>query len=136
MLAARTRIKYRLEDIFNDEVLIVRYDRLCLDLVERLAARSLFFSGNSTVPTDYPDGAQGAMFETIRKADIPMFGFCSRHQVIGRAFGVPLEPIGNIPDGEPTRILPGTRGGARNRLYFGVQLTADHAVLAGSARRP
>ena len=136
LLAARTRIKYRLEDITDDEVYLVRYDRLSADLILRLSARAIFFSGSSSVPEDFAPGQQEPMFEVIRQTELPLFGFCGGHQVIGKALGVPLEPIGPIPEGEHDPDPKRSPGMLKEYGYFGVPLTATHPVLDGLGPAP
>ena len=129
LLAARTRVKYRLEDLTNDEVYLVRYDHLSTELVDRLGARALFLSGSSSVPSDFGPGQQDSMFEVIRTTPLPMFGFCGGHQVIGKALGSRLEEIGPIPEGEPDPDPERNPGMRKEYGYFGIPLTADHPVL-------
>ncbi len=136
LLAARTRVKYRLEDMTHDEVYLVRYDRLSPDLVDRLGARALFLSGSSSVPTDFGPGQQNPLFEVIRQSPLPMFGFCGGHQVIGKALGSRLEEIGPIPEGEPDPDPERNPGMKKEYGYFGIPLTADHPVLDGLDQAP
>ena len=53
LLAARARITYRLEDLAGMPCMLVRYNRITADLVERLGVRAIFISGQGTDPDRY-----------------------------------------------------------------------------------
>ncbi len=136
LMAARTRIKYRLEDVTGDEVYLVRYNLLTDRLLGRLSIRAIFFSGSSSTPADFGQGGQDAMFEVIREAAVPMFGFCGGMQVIGAAFGVPPGEIGTIPDGEEDPNPEQNPGMQKEYGYFAMPLTGSHPVLEGLGPAP
>ena len=53
ILAARTRLTYRLEDLAGMHCHLVRYDRIDQHLLDTLGATAIFVSGNSVSPHDY-----------------------------------------------------------------------------------
>ena len=97
--AARTRITYNLEDVVQDDVHLIRYDRVDAAAVERLGARAIFISGNSGDPADYGDELT-PFLEVLASAALPTFGFCGGHQMIARAHGVDLELVGTYVDAD------------------------------------
>lgn len=123
--AARTRIKYRLEDITGDEVLIARYSRVDRELIERVGARAMFLSGSATPIPEYGE-EQAPIFEVIRDMAIPMFGLCGGMQMMAGALDVEVGLIGHDEDGEPLS----------ERGYKPTPMTASHALLDGLSSAP
>ena len=114
--AARTRLTYRLEDLAERPVHLVRYDRLSPELFRQIEVEAIFVSGNSVAPASF--GAEAdALFELVTNTERPTFGFCGGHQLIARALGVDSVPV---VDGENT---PTTESG-----YLPVDTTADHPL--------
>ncbi|MFT7587321.1 MAG: carbamoylphosphate synthase small subunit, partial [Cellvibrionaceae bacterium] len=100
VMAARTRIKYRLEDITGDDCLMVRYHRVSPALLKKYGARALFVSGNSAEPQYYDPADTKGLHEVFQQQEIPLFGFCGGFQVLGEALGVPLEKMGYVTPAE------------------------------------
>lgn len=137
-MAARVRIKYDLEDMSGHECLIVRWNHVSIDLLDRVDARALFISGNSAQPDQYPESEVLGLHDALRTRRWPTFGFCGGHQVLGQAFGVPVEPIGELEDGvdafgEAADFAPGQKA---ELGYFPVQINLPHPVTAGIGREP
>ena len=64
-MAARVRIKYRLEDMAGEPCLIVRYDLVTPELFRDVGARAVFISGNSAAATDYEAEDQAGLRAAI-----------------------------------------------------------------------
>ena len=93
LLAARARITYRLEDVSGMPCMLVRYNRISTDLLERLGVRAIFISGQGTDPDRYDPAETAAFAEIIRTSGLPIFGFCGGWQFAATALGASLEPI-------------------------------------------
>lgn len=141
ILAARTWITYRLEDIAGRPCHLVRYDHLDADLLERLGAEALFISGNGTDPARYDQNALEPLKSIIREASLPIFGFCGGFQCVAQALGVDLEPI-TVDDHTPAELLRpfGVDAEGNEKQgeagYHSVTLEADHPLLAGVDPQP
>lgn len=147
LLAARTRITYRLEDLANQHCLLVRYDRITPQLVHDLDAKAIFISGNGTAPSHYTDASLAPLRSIVGESGLPIFGFCGGFQCIAEALGsavVPLEPTIDVDDvGEATAATadaaeqepPATRGPVEFG-YLPIDVTVDHPVLAGLGQSP
>lgn len=122
--AARTRLTYKLEDLAGVPVHLVRYTKLTPDLFAQLEIEAVFISGNSAAPGDYGAEAE-PLFELIRAAQRPTFGFCGGHQLVARALGVDSQRLVDDDGG------PGLESG-----YLPVQLTAEHELTAGLGVAP
>lgn len=138
IMAARVRIKYELEDMSGDQCLIVRWDRISANLLKRLEARAVFISGNSAPADDYPVEAQAGLRQVILAGEWPVFGFCGGHQVVGEAYGAPLEPIGALDHGdeahgESADFAPGMK---TELGYSPVEVTMPHPILEGVGSSP
>ncbi len=136
VLAARTWITYRLEDLSGRPCHLVRYDRVDAELLQRLGAEALFISGNGTDPARYDQQTLDPLRSIIREATLPIFGFCGGFQCIAETLDVPLTPI-TVDETTPPELLRpfGTDAAGNEKQgeagYHPVTLDADHQLLAG-----
>lgn len=136
IMAARVRIKYRLEDLTGDQCLIVRYNQVSPALLERLAARAIFISGSSANPDEYNPAEQAGLHKVITSKQWPVFGFCGGFEVMIEAFGGSVAPIGPLADGE-TDPNPEFAAGMKKEFgYQPIQITKSHPLLAGLGEAP
>ncbi|MDJ0925953.1 MAG: gamma-glutamyl-gamma-aminobutyrate hydrolase family protein [Acidimicrobiia bacterium] len=138
IMAARVRIKYDLENMSGHECLIVRWGHVSIDLLDRIDAAAIFISGNSAQPDQYPAAETRGLHDALLTKRWPTFGFCGGHQVIGDAFGAPLEPIGELEEGaeafgEAADFAPGLKS---ELGYFPVDVTRPHPILEGVGDAP
>ncbi|MEZ4683453.1 MAG: hypothetical protein R2932_55520 [Caldilineaceae bacterium] len=96
LMAARVRIKYRLEDLTNQPCLIVRYNKVSTDLLRHYEIQAIFISGSGTDPDQYNPAEQAGMYDALRTKQWPAFGFCGGMQAMSESFGVPIERIGAL----------------------------------------
>jgi len=135
ILAARTWITYRLEDLAGMPCLLTRYDRISPELLATIDARAIFISGNGTDPSRYEPSSLAAIHSIIRTTELPVFGFCGGFQCIATALGSPVEPIDT--DGLSSERLAPFGGGLLGELgYHPVDLIAEHPLLDGVDARP
>lgn len=141
VLAARTWITYRLEDISGLPCHLVRYDHIDAALLARLDTKAVFISGNGTDPSRYNQAALEPLRSIITESSVPIFGFCGGFQCIADTLGVPLEPIVVDSSTPPELLRPfGTDvdGNAKQGEagYHAITLEAQHPVLAGIEADP
>lgn len=137
MLAARARIAYRLEDLSGDHCMLVRYDRVTPELLERLDARAVFISGNGTDPSLYDPASLEPLASIVTDGDLPIFGFCGGFQFLADALGTEVAPIevdAHSPLADRLRPFPDGRLGEIG--YSPVELVADHSLLDGIEPSP
>jgi GMP synthase-like glutamine amidotransferase len=137
-MAARVRIKYELEDLSGQPCLVVRYSHVTPELLRGVGAQAVFISGNSASANEYSTAEQAGLFAALRERTWPVFGFCGGHQVMGQAYGVPLEPIGALDDGEEAfgeaaDFAPGMK---HELGYFPVDIVGEHPLLEGLGSAP
>ena len=101
ILAARTRIKYRLEDLTGLPCLIVRYSHITKELLQKYDIKAIFVSGSGSDANKYSADEQANFRSIISEKAWPMFAFCGGFQVMSETFGAPLQPIGPLPPGAP-----------------------------------
>ena len=126
ILAARTRITYRLQDISGQVCLLQRYHDVSLGLVARYDIQAMFISGNGSDPEVYDPADQEGLRSVIRDGSIPIFGFCGGHQMIAQTLGAPLERIGPVP---PDEVDPNPDYAPGWKTEFGflpLDLSSDH----------
>lgn len=116
LLAARTWITYRLEDMAGRHCMLIRYDRVSAELFDRLGIEAMFISGNSAAPEVYEPGSLDALRGLIASRAIPTFGFCGGMQVMATSLGGDLVPLDD---------------GAKEFGYDDVELTGSHSILDG-----
>lgn len=139
ILAARTRITYRLEDLSGQHCMLVRYDRVTPELFDQLGVTGIFISGNGTAPERYEQHDLEPLAEIVRQAAVPVFGFCGGFQFVAEALGVPVVPIDptladNVDDDE--RLLRSTSGLPFEFGYHSIDVLQDHELLAGCGDAP
>ena len=136
LLAARTRIKYRLEDITGDICLIIRYDHVTPELLRELNARAVFVSGNGADYEHYTEEGQAGLRAVFNSKEWPTFCFCGGMQVMGETYGAPLERIGKLDEGEED-ILPQMAPGMKKEFgYQPIPIHKEHPVLEGLGEMP
>ena len=109
MLAARTRITYRLEDLAGSPCHLVRYDRIDVALLDRLGATAIFISGNSRDPSSYEPERLDPIHAIVRQTPLPVVGFCGGFQLIAQALGAPVVPLDadRVAETDPTIVTLG-----------------------------
>ncbi len=98
------KAKYRLEDIADCPVLLVRHDRFIPDLPARQGARAVIIGGHLTETADYTPGARDGVLAYAADPDRPLLGICGGHQLIAEVHGGRTGPI--TPGTVPTDDLP------------------------------
>jgi GMP synthase-like glutamine amidotransferase len=136
LLAARTRISYRLEDLTGDTCLLQRYRNVTPELIDRLGIRGVFISGHGAEASAYDEGDRVGLREVIAAGVTPVFGFCGGLQFMGETLGTPLERIGRIPDDEDDPYPQYQPGWRKEVGYFPVRSVAEHALLDGLGSEP
>ena len=129
IMAARTRIKYRLEDLSNDNCLIIRYNQVTPKLLKDIDAKAIFISGNSANPDEYDPNEQAGLKDALLEQHWPAFGFCGGHQVIAETFGATLDRIGPLEEGEEEPEITFAPGLKKEMGYKPIELTKTHPVL-------
>jgi GMP synthase-like glutamine amidotransferase len=136
IMAARIRIKYRLEDMTGDRCLIVRYNEITPALLEQLTARAVFISGSSANPDEYDPTDLAGLHAAITSQRWPVFGFCGGFEVMVEAFGMPVAPIGPLAENEPD-LNPDFAPGMKKEFgYQPIKLIKSHPLLAGLGAAP
>ncbi|MEE9416902.1 MAG: gamma-glutamyl-gamma-aminobutyrate hydrolase family protein [Acidimicrobiales bacterium] len=140
ILAARSRITYRLQDMTGEICLLQRYHDVSPKLIQRFDIKAMFISGNGSDAEVYDPQLQEGLRSVIRAGSVPIFGFCGGHQLIAETFGVPIERIGKIPEGEEDPNPEYAPGWVTESGYRPVSLdrraAIDHPLLAGLAEEP
>ncbi|MBK8899731.1 MAG: hypothetical protein IPM53_00985 [Anaerolineaceae bacterium] len=135
-MAARVRIKYRLEDMTGDCCLIVRYHQATPALLTELDAKAIFISGNSANPDEYANAEVAGLHEVITSLKWPIFGFCGGFETLAEAFGATVAPIGPLADDEPDPNSDFAAGMKKELGYRPVQITGMHPLLKGLGEAP
>lgn len=140
LLAARTTITYRLEDLSGLHCHLVRYDRIDQALLDTVGASAIFISGNSTAPDRYRPDALATVHSLLRETTLPVFGFCGGFQLLAQAFGIELAPLDSLPDGTEDETVTTTEDGRPFEFgYHPIDLSpgaAEHPLMTGLGEHP
>ncbi|MEA1902683.1 MAG: gamma-glutamyl-gamma-aminobutyrate hydrolase family protein [Actinomycetota bacterium] len=136
LLANRTRISYRLEDISGDRCLLQRYTNVDPDLIDAYDIRAMFISGSGTDPADYEPAGQEGLRQIISDARIPIFGFCGGFQLMAETFGRPIEKIGPLEEGQVDPNPDYEPGWKTETGYAPIEVFGDHPLFAGLGSVP
>ena len=136
IMAARVRIKYRLEDMTGQPCLIVRYNLVTPQLINSVGAKAIFISGNSADMPDYDPADLTGIREVITAGELPMFGFCGGFQLMADTLGAPLQRIGRLAEGDPDPNPNYAPGWKKEFGYEPVRLTGEHRMLEGLGPQP
>jgi len=137
MLAARTRITYRLEDLSGQPTMLTRWNRISAKLLAQIGATALFISGNSADPDDYAEDELEPLMEIVRNSGLPVFGFCGGWQLIARAFDTPVVLLDVAKDVPETEVMKRTPAGRAFEFgYHPIDVVGDHPLLDGWSDAP
>ncbi|MEO0493936.1 MAG: hypothetical protein AAF081_11020 [Actinomycetota bacterium] len=136
LLAARTRITYRLGDLAEDVCLLVRYPDVDVELIERHGIRAVFISGHGAPLEAYDERERDGLRGIIRRGDIPVFGFCGGLQFIADALDVAPERMGRVPEGADDPHPEYQPGWITELGYDPVRLVGDHPLHEGLGDAP
>ena len=136
-LARRLRVAYRLEDISGEPCLIVRYNRVCPDLLREVKARAVLVSGCSTDFEHYAEADLAGLRAVYRDAAWPTLGFCGGCQLLAQTYGAPIDAMPLLVPGEPDpyrgAYVPGFR---QERGFMPVRVPAAHKLFDGLGDQP
>lgn len=136
-LARRLKTKYRLEELSGDACLIVRYDRLSLDLLQELNVKAVFVSGCHTDFEHYSEESLAGLRAVYRAAAQPLLGFCAGMQLLAQAYNAEIGPLGSLGPGEPDpyegAYLPGVK---QERGFMPVTVQNPEPLFKGLAQQP
>jgi len=135
--AARTWITYRLEDLSGQHCLLVRYDRITPDLIDRLGVEAIFISGNATAPERYDAAALEPLAGIVRHSGRPVFGFCGGFQFLAHALGSTVVDI-DVPETESgsDRVQKLPDGRDFEYGYHPIDVLAQHRLVDGLGPNP
>ena len=134
--AARTWITYRLEDISGLHTMLVRYDRITPELLERIEARAIFISGQASDPEVYRADELAPLQRIVRTSGLPVFGLCGGWQFLAQALGAELEPIAPTEAQSADDSIVEWPNGPAEFGYHPVEVLAEHPLLDGVERPP
>lgn len=128
--AARTWISYRLEDLSSMPCLLVRWDHITPELLNKVDAKAIFISGNGSDPSLYDTNDLEPLYDIIRNSGLPIFGFCGGFQCLSQALGAEMKLLDIDPAAEETDILKKWPNGYFGEVgYNPIELLGDHLVL-------
>lgn len=93
-------IRAMLLGLTNDEILVVRNDKITLDEIKRLSPSSIILSPGPKHPKD-----SGVCLDIFRaKLDVPVLGICLGHQALGYCFNAKIKRLDKVAHAVSSRI--------------------------------
>ena len=135
-LAYMLDIKYKLEAISGAPCLLQRYTEISQERLDQLGIRALVISGNASDWADYSDADLKELNEIIRRASLPIIGFCGGHQLIATAHGAPIGPMRQLRPGESDVTDLSGPGYYKEWGFMPVQILQEDPIFAGIKRPP
>ena len=136
VMAMRTQIAYRLEDLSGHRCLLQRYDRVDPAMVRELDIAAVFISGQGADRSVYrPDDLEG-LRNIVDNAHVPIFGFCGGMQYMAEFHGALVERLGLLGDGEEDPYPDWEPGWRKELGYAPVDLTGAHPLTRGMGANP
>ncbi|MCP3990060.1 MAG: hypothetical protein GY724_13370 [Actinomycetia bacterium] len=137
LLAARTTITYRLEDLSGQHCMLVRYDRVTPQLMDQLDAKAVFISGNGTDPGRYDPASLRPLGDVVRSGQLPIFGFCGGFQFLAQSLGGRIAPIDSEVDAEHRSLLQPFSDGRLGEVgYHPVEIRGKHPLVDSLGAEP
>ena len=139
LMAARLRIKYRLEDISGQPCLVVRYHHVTPDLLKKLDIQAILVSGNGTAITEYDPANLVGLRTVFQEKQWPTFGFCGGFQLMAQTYGAELAPIGPLPADithDPNDEVILSPGMIQEFGYMPVHVQGQHPLLHKLGQAP
>ena len=118
--------------------MLVRYDRITPELLERLGVEAIFISGQGTNPAKYRAADTATFAEIIRTSGLPVFGFCGGWQFMAGCFGSDLVRIDVPEEHKDDDIITEWPGGRIAEYgYYPVDIAdRSHPLLEGLSDAP
>lgn len=118
VLARRLRAKYRFEQLVDDDCLVVHHTRFDAQCLRRLRPRLVVFSGHNTGLERYAREDIARLETFFRATDVPAFTICGSFQLMARAHGAAIGPIGPRAPGDPAVDDPVLPADERSEVGF------------------
>ncbi len=135
------RTKARLEAISGSSCRIVHYLHLVRSGAASIEPKALVLSGCYTDYQEYDPADLAVLRDFIRKASMPVLGFCAGFQQMAQAFGGRIDAIGDLPPGAADLALLNADqfgvGRQQERGFLEIEnQRPDHPLMRGLSPRP
>ncbi len=92
--------KHVLEELADDACVVLRYNQLSRELLDRVGPWAICHSGGGAVFSEYDVLQHPEYRRVVTEHDAPQIGFCGGHQLIARHFGSTVSPMGPLREDE------------------------------------
>ncbi len=134
IMAARLKIKYRIESLTGMPCLIAHYSRLDLNFLKQIDFQAILLSGSATDPEHYDD--LDGFNEVVRETELPILGLCGGWQFMAQAFGAKITPLGRSGELNVQDPVIFRQGYIQEFGYHPVDVHEEHPLLAGVGTSP
>ncbi|NLJ36989.1 MAG: C26 family cysteine hydrolase domain-containing family [candidate division WS1 bacterium] len=100
-------LKCKLESLTDLPVLVQHYSQVNPELVQRLPIRAIFISGTSVPWSEWPTDRMIGISDVITGSDVPIFGACGGHQLIGHCCNNDLRQVDQLSNSHMRKLEPG-----------------------------
>ena len=125
----RLDTKFKLEEISGEPCLIVRYDKVSPELLEKVNAKAVLVSGNMTEFQHYNEEDLAGLRAIFKQATRPTVGFCGGAQMMAETFGSRAAAIDESSEGD---MYDGKwKERTHESGFMQVRKTAPHPLFEG-----
>ena len=129
-------VKLKVEAMTGQPCLVLRYWDVTPARLQALGIAVLLISGNATGWEHYEQDGLAGLQEVIRRAELPILGFCGGLQLMAVTHGATVAPMRRLRSGEPDVTDLSAPGYLKEWGFMPVDVGAADPVFGGLGASP
>lgn len=129
-------VKIKVEALTGQPCLVQRYPDITQERLERLGIVALLISGNATEWEHYAQHELAGLKDVIRRAELPILGFCGGLQLMTMTYGATVAPMRRLRPGEPDVTTLSAPGYLKEWGFMPVDVVAVDPIFDGLGVSP
>jgi GMP synthase (glutamine-hydrolysing) len=129
-------VKLKVEAMTGQPCVVQRYQDVTPERLQELGISALLISGNASEWEHYEQELLAGLKEIIRRAELPILGFCGGLQIIALAHGVTVAPMRRLRPGEPDVTTLSAPGYLKEWGFMPVDVVEADPIIEGLGASP
>jgi GMP synthase-like glutamine amidotransferase len=129
-------VKLKVESMTGWPCLVQRYPDITQEGLEGWGIEALLISGNATEWEYYAQHELAGLKEIIRRAELPILGFCGGLQIMAMAYSVTVAPMRRLKPGEPDVTTLSAPGYLKEWGFMPVDVVEADPIFDGLEASP